>query len=87
MFYPSSLANSDFGGYDAQVAVVMEKKRKANKRERKGSLGEREKEGWSDFLGEKKSCIWRGIFLTFGFYFCHVSFISFKMGEKWRFQD
>ena len=45
MFYPTSLANSDFGGYDAQVAVVMEKKREANKRERKGLLEEREKEG------------------------------------------
>ena len=32
----------------------MEKKREANKRERKGLLGEREREGWSDFLGEKK---------------------------------
>ena len=47
MFYPSSLASSDFGGYDAQVAVVMEKKREENKRERerKGLLEEREKEG------------------------------------------
>ena len=53
MFYPSSLASSDLGGYDAQVAVVMEKKRKANKREERLVGGERER-GWSDFLGEKK---------------------------------
>ena len=51
----SSLASSDFGGYDAQVAVVMEKKREANKRERKGLLGrEREKEGGQTSWVRKK---------------------------------
>ena len=52
--------------------------------------GERER-GWSCifffFWVKVIYFIWRGIFVTFGFYFCHISFINFKMGENERFQD
>ena len=44
----SSLASFDFGAYDAQVAVVMEKKREVEKR-RKAFLGERKKESGQTF--------------------------------------
>ena len=63
----------------------MEKKREVEKR-RKAFLGERKRE-WSDFLGEKKSSIRRGFFVTFGFCCCHMSFISFKMEDNARLQD
>ena len=48
---------------------------------------ERGKEEKKGLLGERKSCIWGGFFVTFGFCFCHVSFFSFKMGENGRLQD
>ena len=64
--------------------------RRRERQRREERLVGREKErGWSDFLGEKKkkSCIWGVFFVTFGFCFCHMSFISFEMGENGRLQD
>ena len=70
------LASFDFGAFNVHAAAVTEKKRE--------KLVGGEEERGSDLLLGEKNCIWTGFFLTFKLCICHVSFISFKIGENGR---